>query len=180
MSNYSWYIALSSSVKQQFEIFCVVWRTWTSTHNFQYYHNLFNIWNKFQLINNSCFYFELYALLIIHSSTLDDLTWDFSSKPPNQSELEHLDTCLPNLAIVFLLSHEIDNSATFCGDEVLLLSHSCPQRLDFWRPTPSNFLPPGVRLVEAHSLLSTQECLQWPWVKAHSLLSIHCLHLLGL
>ena len=42
----------------------------------------------------------------------------------------------------------------FCGDEVLLSSHSCPHRLDFRRPTPSNFLPPGVRLVEAHSLQS--------------------------
>ena len=38
-----------------------------------FYHNLLNISNKFQLINNSCFYFELRALLIIHSSTLDDL-----------------------------------------------------------------------------------------------------------
>jgi len=63
-------------------------------------HNLLNIWNKFQLINNSCFYFKPCAFLIIHSSTLDDLTWE-SWKPPNQSELKHLDTCLLNLATVF-------------------------------------------------------------------------------
>ena len=39
------------------------------------------------------------------------------------------------------------------GDEVLLSSHSCPHGL-FGDQLPP-ILPPGVRLVEAHSLLST-------------------------
>ena len=55
------------------------------TRLYRRYHNLLNIWNKFQN-QQLLFYFELCALLIIHSSTLDDLTWE-SRKPPNQSEL---------------------------------------------------------------------------------------------
>ena len=65
------------------------------------YHNLLNKWNKLQLINNSCFYFELCALLIMHSLTLDDLTRESLWKPANQRELEHRDTCLLNLTFVF-------------------------------------------------------------------------------
>jgi len=36
----SWYISLPSSAKQQREmtIFCVVWRTWTTTANFSYFY----------------------------------------------------------------------------------------------------------------------------------------------
>ena len=69
--------------------------------------------------------------------------------------------------------------SAFCGDDVLLSSHS-PPKTRFSEAQLPPILPPVVRLVEAHSLLSTQDCLQWSWLKFYSLLSIHCLHLLVL
>ena len=79
---------------------------WTVPH-----HNLLNIWNEFQLINKSCFYFEPWALLNCPSFILE---WSHVRilKPSNQSELCHLDTCLLTRSLS-LFSHEISNSGHF-------------------------------------------------------------------
>ena len=72
---------------------------------------LLNMWNKFQLINNSCFYFELWALLNCPTFVFE---WSHVRipKPSNQSELWHLDTCLLT-RLLFLFSHEMSNSVHF-------------------------------------------------------------------
>ena len=81
------------------KIFLVVKVLWAS----QQYHNLLNIWNKFQLIKNSCFYFELWALLNCPTFVLE---WSHVRipKPSNQSELWRLGTCLPTRSLSFVLT----------------------------------------------------------------------------
>ena len=94
---------------------------WTVPH-----HNLLNIWNEFQLINNSCFYFEPWALLNCPAFILE---WSHVRilKPSNQSELCHLDTCLLTRSLS-LFSHEMSNSghfATKCSIPSLPPKSSC-------------------------------------------------------
>ena len=89
---------------------------WTVPH-----HNLLNIWNEFQLINNSCFYFEPWALLNCPSFILE---WSHVRilKPSNQSELCHLDTCLLTRSLS-LFSHEMSNSGHFATNFPFPPSH---------------------------------------------------------
>ena len=42
---------------------------------------------------------------------------------------------------IFLCGQSLGECVAFCGDEVLLLSHSRPHRLDFGGPPPSNLYP---------------------------------------
>ena len=75
------------------------------------HHNLLNIWNKFQLINNCCFYFELWALLNCPTSVLE---WSHVRvpKPNNQANFGILiGAC--QLDRFLLFPHEISNSVHF-------------------------------------------------------------------
>ena len=81
-------------------------------------HNLLNIWNKFQLINNSCFLF--WAMCSANHACMD---WPHDERilvKASQSERTWVSWyLLSKFGHCLLLSHEIDYSATLCSEDFL-------------------------------------------------------------